>query len=167
MAQDDAGRHVGTGSDAASPSAPRRVGRVLLLDESGRLLLLAGRNPSDPSASRWWFTPGGGAEGDESAEQAARRELEEETGLRLDALGPAVLERRAAFDFDGIHYDQEETYFLTRARHFVPARSGHTELERRVLVGHRWWTLDELASLGETVYPPGLPELLRRIAPTR
>jgi 8-oxo-dGTP pyrophosphatase MutT (NUDIX family) len=141
----------------------RQAGRVLLLDADDRLLLLAGKDPADPTAPGWWFTPGGGAEDGESPEQAALRELEEETGLHLEALGPAVHKRHTAFRFDGIDYDQDEVFFLARGATFEPNPARRTPEERRVLVGHRWWRVDELASTDETIYPPGLAALLRRV----
>ncbi|MCZ9340813.1 NUDIX domain-containing protein, partial [Streptomyces sp. TRM76130] len=52
----------------------REVARVVLLDPEDRILLLHGHEPGDP-ADDWWFTPGGGVEGDETREEAARREL--------------------------------------------------------------------------------------------
>jgi len=68
----------------------RRAGRVLLVDRAGRALLLHGGDPARP-AERWWFTPGGGLSGDETAAEGAARELFEETGLRVD---PADLGER-------------------------------------------------------------------------
>ncbi len=35
-----------------------------------------------------------------------------------------------------------------------------TEQEREVIVGTKWWSLDELRSTSETVYPKVLAELL-------
>jgi hypothetical protein len=40
------------------------------------------------------------------------------------------------------------------------------ELEARAIVGHRWWTLDELAASDEVIYPDGLAELVRRLLPS-
>jgi hypothetical protein len=40
---------------------------------------------------------------------------------------------------------------------------GHTDLERRSVLGLRWWTCQELLATHETVYPTGLGGLLRRL----
>ncbi len=53
---------------------------VVVLDDSGRLLVVLRRNP--PSAAHWSI-PGGRVEPGESAEQAAVREAREETGLHV------------------------------------------------------------------------------------
>ncbi len=131
-----------------------RVGaRVLVVDTDGRVLLLLGADPADPSAGTWWFTPGGGVDPGESLEEAARRELAEETGLVVDHLGPAVWVRTARFRFMGRSYRQDETFFLARVDGHVVDGTGRTELERDAVLDHRWWSLDELRATGETVYP--------------
>ena len=120
-------------------STRRHAARVILLDESGRVLLFRGGDPHRPEAGTWWFTPGGGLDDGETVEQAARREVREETGLVITDLGPVVLERSVEFEVDNREW---------------------TDLERRLMLEHRWWTRDELAITSETVYPEGLAELL-------
>ncbi|GAA4898727.1 NUDIX hydrolase [Streptomyces coeruleoprunus] len=149
------------------PSGPelRKVARVVLLDPDDRILLLHGYEPDDPSQS-WWFTPGGGVEGDESREEAALRELAEETGLTDVELGPVLWRRLCSFPFDGRRWNQDEWYYLarTRTRRARPALgTALTELETRSVTGLRWWTSAELSAARETVYPTRLAELLRTL----
>jgi 8-oxo-dGTP pyrophosphatase MutT (NUDIX family) len=47
----------------------RYAGRVLLVDDARRVLLLQGLDPGDPGAGTWWFTPGGGCEGGERTDE--------------------------------------------------------------------------------------------------
>jgi hypothetical protein len=43
---------------------------------------------------------------------------------------------------------------------FEPTTTGWTELERRALLGLRWWTVDDLRATDETVYPATLADLV-------
>lgn len=140
----------------------RKVARVVLLDPQDRILLLHGHEPEDPS-DNWWFTPGGGVEGDETREEAARRELVEETGITEVELGPVLWRRTCSFPFAGRRWDQEEWYYLARTTQTATEAKGLTELERRSVAGARWWTCQELNQAHETVYPTRLAELLRRL----
>ena len=140
----------------------RKVARVVLLDPDDRILLLNGHEPDDPSDA-WWFTPGGGLEGDESREQAALRELVEETGITDVELGPVLWRRMCSFPFAGRRWDQDEWYFLARTSQTTTEATRLTELERRSVAGARWWTCEELALAHETVYPTRLAELLSRL----
>ncbi|MEU6932187.1 NUDIX hydrolase [Streptomyces sp. 2RAF24] len=141
---------------------PRRVARVVLLDPDDRILLIHGHEPDDP-ARTWWFTPGGGLEGDESREEAALRELAEETGITEVELGPVLWRRSCSFPFDGRRWNQDEWYFLARTTRTATAPAGLTELEARSVSGLRWWTSAELSAARETVYPDKLAELLRTL----
>ena len=143
----------------------RRAGRVLLVDAERRVLLFRGGDPHAPERGTWWFTPGGGLDGEESWAEGAARELYEETGLavRADDLGSAVHAERTEFDFAGTTYSQDSRFFLHRVdRHDVDT-SRFEELEASSIVEHRWWSFDELRRTSDAVYPPRLAEILTRL----
>ncbi|MFF3750775.1 NUDIX hydrolase [Streptomyces sp. NPDC002018] len=146
----------------SAEGALRKVARVVLLDPQDRILLLHGFEPAAPRTD-WWFTPGGGLEGDETREEAALRELGEETGITQVELGPMLWRRTCSFSFDGRRWDQDEWYFLARTAQTETSSDGLTELERRSVAGLRWWTSAELSATRETVYPTRLAELLRTL----
>jgi hypothetical protein len=77
--------HNMTAMDLEIPKEARPVARVLLLGPGERLLLLLAQDV--PGGHQWWVTPGGGLDEGESFEQAARRELLEETGIQAE-IGP-------------------------------------------------------------------------------
>jgi len=146
----------------------RQAARVLLLNAEDRLLLF---NCQAPDAARsFWITPGGGLESGESFEDAARRELREETGLTDIAIGPCVWTRTHTFDWMGRRICQREQFYLTRCAAHAVSMHGHTEEEQQVLIDHRWWSADEIQASGEVHFAPRhigthLASLLRSPAP--
>lgn len=150
---------AGQGVDEMRTSA-----RVVLVDDDGRVLLLRGHDPQVPDVY-FWFTVGGGVETGESLRETAVREIREETGLVVDAAelrGP-LWRRVAVFPYDGDVIRSEELFFALRRPAFTPHRGGFTELERRVISGHRWCTPEQMravAAAGEVVYPEDLPDLV-------
>lgn len=145
----------------------RRAARVLILDERGRVLVVRGHDADEPER-HWWFTVGGGIDPGESPEQAACREVFEETGLRIspqDLEGP-VLERSAIFDFAREHCRQEESFFCVR----VPSDSalssaGWTELEMNFIDELAWMSVAELEAATEEIFPRQLPQLVASLHP--
>ncbi len=145
----------------------RRAVRALVLDGRDRVLLFVGLDPDEPLRGSWWFTPGGGVEPGESHVAALVREVGEETGLLVDpgSVGRPVWLREAHFRFANEWYLQREQFFLLRVpSHEVDTR-GFTALEASSVLGHRWWTLEELATTDDVVYPHCLaPELSKLLA---
>ena len=134
---------------------------MLLVDTSDKVLLFQGRDSSRPGAGSWWFTPGGGAGDGETLEQAARREVLEETGIEIGDLGPVVFAQHLRFEFEGDLYDQDEVFFCVRVPEGPEVDTTRwTDLERRSLSAHRWWHLDELRQATETIYPERLVDVL-------
>jgi G:T/U-mismatch repair DNA glycosylase/ADP-ribose pyrophosphatase YjhB (NUDIX family) len=135
----------------------REATRGVVLDRDGRVLLVRFEHPV--SGAVWWATAGGGVDEGESDEEALRRELLEEAGLREFEIGPLVHLREHTFSWAKRLIHQRERYYLVRVDRHVPAPT--IDLAPEGLTEVRWWTQAELADPVETVVPGDLLEVIR------
>lgn len=141
----------------------RRAARVILLDETDRVLLIRFEITRQGGDVVFWATPGGGLEGDEDPLTAARRELMEELGLDLALSGP-VHEATAVFEHEGAALENTDVFFLARCEASAPRLDGVDEAERQVMRDIRWWRAEEITASAEAVFPAGLADVVRRVA---
>jgi 8-oxo-dGTP pyrophosphatase MutT (NUDIX family) len=135
----------------------RRAARVMLVDSTGRLLLVRYAGRRGPT----WIFVGGGVDAGESDEQAARREVAEETGCTAFELGPEVCRVRSVLPgWHGGPLDSRHRVFVGRCAPFGVDLSGLTEQERAQQVTARWWDAAELAASEERFEPAQIPALL-------
>ena len=138
----------------------RPAARVLLLNGADRIFLFHYRLESAETGSIW-VPPGGGLNEGESYEEAALRELWEETGLQDVTLSSRVWLRSHKAEFSGVVYDVLENYFVCRVnKHDPGAHVNPDEVERASLLGSEWWSLEELQVSKEVFVPRRLGELL-------
>ncbi len=138
----------------------RRAARSIVLSTAGRVLLfrfdLSDRPP-------FWITPGGECDPDENFEEAARRELFEETGLTA-AMGKPVARTTPQFvTVEGEPVQADERYFLVRVMHEEITTAHHTALEQKVMTQHRWFAGEELAAWPEAIFPETLSAIIDKL----
>src|SRR5262245_11599415 len=94
----------------------RPSARILVIDPSDRVLLFRFVFKSGALAGQdYWATPGGALDSGETFEEAARRELFEETGIEVAAVGDVVAEKEFILQSpNGGQVMAEERFFLVR-----------------------------------------------------
>ena len=134
--------------------------RVILIDPEKRVLMLGARDPDD--GRNVWVLPGGGVEGIESLQDAARRELVEELSLgELFELHGPVWKRDHHFTWDGREIIQHEWFLVGHLAQAIPTeRVRPSGTEGQYSIGAHWLSVDELEAWPDIIAPRRLAQLL-------
>ncbi len=142
----------------------RRAVRVLVVDDTGHVLMIHGCDPHQPDVT-YWYTVGGGVDDGESEREAAVRELWEETGRRVapaDLLGPVHADE-VVFPFEGQVIHQQQVFFALLTPRYTAVPVAFEETELRSTVGIEWIDPRATQMAGGTVYPLDLAHLVTRV----
>jgi 8-oxo-dGTP pyrophosphatase MutT (NUDIX family) len=145
--------------DVAAGAVLRFGARVLLVDDQERVLLF--RHTDDGAA--FWCPVGGGREAGETSEEAARREIREETGIDQPVDLVAIGRRHVVVPSFGRLTDVREQWFLARVPTSAVTTTGWTALERETISAWRWWSVADLQLASERLVPGDLDVLLARL----
>jgi 8-oxo-dGTP pyrophosphatase MutT (NUDIX family) len=144
--------------------------KIILLNEKDELLLMCADNPKITSADgeyhgRFWFLTGGEIEKGESTEEAAIRELHEETGLKKEevTLGPIVWFGEFDLQIKGILTHLKQTFIVARTKKKKVSFTKLDEWEKESLEHLCWFSLEDIKNCPEVIYPVDLPEILPSI----
>jgi 8-oxo-dGTP pyrophosphatase MutT (NUDIX family) len=141
----------------------RKVARAIVLNEFDEILLIqhsdvTPADPKNPDVLEYWVPPGGGVEEAETFEEAAIRELVEETGVEVSKVERCILTRDADLMYAGELVAQQDRFFLAR----VSGRPSLTQFTpTEGIVKARWWPIIEVETSTESFFPSGLAALIR------
>lgn len=103
-------------------------------------------------------------EGHETYEQAAKRELFEETGLKFD-IGKQIGQRTAVFQLpDGDFVEADERYFYVSTDDENIDKTHRNSQELDVIKEHYWWSRAELLETDKIIFPENILGLIDNIS---
>ena len=120
---------------------PRTIGvRGILSDDEGRILLVR-----HTYGNQRWYLPGGGGDGNETADEAMVREMREETGFEVE-----ITRLVGVYYWTGAY--KRDHIFVFACRRL----RGELQIQRGEIAEAGWFSLDALP----TPLDPGLPQAL-------
>jgi 8-oxo-dGTP diphosphatase len=120
----------------------RRSARAILLDRTGRVLLIQFVVPRDGNTFIFWATPGGSVEPGETDLEAAKREIKEELAVNVELTGP-VHSSVDRFMHNGAFVESTDTFFIGSLDQEAPQLQAAAEEGRAAMRAIRWWSTNE------------------------
>ena len=144
----------------------RPTARLLVIDDQQRLLLVRVHDTRPvheafPDMVVYWNTPGGGVEADETYEQAAQRELWEETGIAIDTVATCVWFHERMLQGDTWRVLLQERFFVVFVPTSVVSLANLLPYEQDLHQAYHWWSHQELVQSSEQFMPVGLAMLIK------
>jgi 8-oxo-dGTP pyrophosphatase MutT (NUDIX family) len=144
--------------------------KVILLNNHNELLLMLVDDPRTTSVDgksrgKFWCLIGGEIEQNETLNQAAIREIYEETGIKKEdvELGPVVWFGEFDLILSGKFTHFKQKFIVAKTKKNKIALEFLTREEKAVVQSIEWFSLEKMKNCKEVVYPVGLSEYLSDI----
>lgn len=143
----------------------RNTVRLLLLNDNNELLLMRVESfdiatPTGKRNKRFWCTLGGQIEAGESLHDAALRELFEEAGIKAHEvkLGPVVWINELDLVIHGKPTSLYQQFIVVKTSQHNVSLENATAEEKDVVKELRWFSLEQIKTSTETIFPTSLAD---------
>lgn len=135
----------------------RYTARALILNDQNQLLLMRVEDTTTydelRASDHFWVTIGGTIEEGEREQETVKREVTEETGIEDFSLGELAFFGQHTLLFSAFPVRHFEKYYLTYTNQVKTHQQNLTHNEKQIFKELRWWSLTDLLSTTEVVYP--------------
>ncbi|HET6400922.1 MAG TPA: NUDIX hydrolase [Candidatus Kapabacteria bacterium] len=142
----------------------RNQARGIVINSRGEMLLVkhadtVPADPNEPERLEYWVAPGGGLEVGETYEEAAIREVFEETGLEVrgECRHIHTLEKLLMFGNE-LRMMHAQYYLIHHAEEPSEVRNADPG---EGITDVRWWSYEECLQSNETFIPHGILDIFR------
>ncbi len=144
--------------------------RILLINKKKQLLLMKAHDPQTTGTDGkyngdFWFLVGGEEEPGENLLQNIKRELFEETGLKEEdyEIGPLVWTGDFKLILSGTPRRMKQKFIVVKTNKNDISTANFTENEKKVVKELKWFSLEEIKSSKEIIYPVNLKDKIENI----
>ncbi|MFI5202821.1 MAG: NUDIX domain-containing protein [Candidatus Kapaibacterium sp.] len=144
----------------------RNQARGIVLNSRGEMLFVKHKDslpadPNQPDRLEYWVPPGGGLEDGETYEEAAVREVFEETGLRVEGSSRHVHTLEKPLMFGGeLRLMHAQYYLIFHSGKSCDVMNGDPDEGIKEV---RWWSLENCEGSGEIFLPDGIFDIFRSV----
>ncbi len=123
----------------------RKSSRAIVINEENQIFLFKYKFDYLAEDKAIWITPGGGLEEEESFEDALKRELFEEMGVKITESCPEVYYRNPIYTLKNDEKVQSvEKFFLVAVEDDEFSFNHWTESEKKRMLAGKWWSVEEI-----------------------
>ena len=143
----------------------RKSSRAIVLNKQNQIFLFQYTFDFFAEKESIWITPGGALDEGESFEEALKRELFEEMGIKLTEPAMFVFYRTPLYELkDGETVRSEERFYLVRLDETEFSYANWTESENKRMTAGKWWSLEEIKVSGEKFFSEDILGILERLS---
>lgn len=143
----------------------RKSSRAIVLNKDNRIFLFQYHFDYLADSKTIWITPGGSLEDGESFEEALKRELFEELGVRSDKDYLEIYHRNPLYTLSNGEYVQSiEKFFLVRMEEEQFSYVNWTESEKQRMICGRWWSVEEIRQSEDIFFSEDIIRILTELS---